>query len=142
MIRSRTRRDPLGTLPLFAPASDAMVARAASLLTGVTVPAGTVLLREGHPGRQFVLVQEGMVRVTRGTGPETEELAVLGAGQYVGEMSLLEGGLAAATVTTLTEVTAYVASAQEFATLLADLPELRDGVTRTAAQRRTLNTAG
>ena len=110
---NRTRH-PLGTLPLLDGASDAVVEKLASLMTPVSVPAGRVLVREGARNRQFVLIEKGTVRVTRGG----EQVADLGAGEFVGELSLLGDGTANATVTTLTEVDAYVSTSAEFDGLL------------------------
>jgi CRP-like cAMP-binding protein len=67
--------------------------------------AGEVLIREGEPGRALYVVAEGEVEVVReggqrGDGQEATEvlLAVLGKGSCLGEMSLLSGQPAAATV--------------------------------------------
>lgn len=110
---NRTRH-PLGTLPLLDGVSDAVVERLAHLMTPVSVPAGQVLVVEGARNRQFVLIQKGTVRVTRGD----QHVADLGAGEFVGELSLLGDGTANATVTTLTDVDAYVSTSAEFDGLL------------------------
>jgi CRP/FNR family transcriptional regulator, cyclic AMP receptor protein len=47
-------------------------------------------VREGDPGRDMYVIQSGRVRVTRKLGGEERELAILGKGQFFGEMSLLE----------------------------------------------------
>ena len=107
-------RHPLGTLPLLDGASDAVVQRLASLMTGVRIPAGEVLVTEGGRNRQFFLIEQGTVRVTRAGEPVAE----LGAGDFVGEVSLLGDGRANATVTALTDVKGYVSSSAEFAGLL------------------------
>ena len=74
--------------------------------TPVRVRAGEVLVREGARNRQFVLLQEGTLRVTRGG----EQVAELGAGDFVGELSLLGDGTATATVTTATAAIASTAA--------------------------------
>ena len=107
-------RHPLGTLPLLNGASDADVQRLASLMTGIRIPAGDVLVVEGARNRQFFVLEEGTVRVTR----EGQPVAELGAGDFVGEVSLLGDGRANATVTAVTEVQAYVSSSAEFDALL------------------------
>lgn len=107
-------RHPLGTLPLLDGASDADVQRLAALMTAVRIPAGDVLVAEGARNRQFFVLEEGAVRVTR----DGEQVAELGAGDFVGEVSLLGDGRANATVTATTDVKAYVSSSAEFDGLL------------------------
>ncbi len=50
-----------------------------------------VIIEQGHPGPGLVIVREGSLRVTRvESGGSETELAVIPAGQYVGEMSLVD----------------------------------------------------
>ena len=50
---------------------------------------GQVLFREGEPGKEMYVVQAGKVNITK-TVRETEKiLATLGAGEFFGEMSIL-----------------------------------------------------
>ena len=106
----RHTRSPLASLPLLADAPEAVLARLETLLTPVRVPAGKVLVREGTRNRQFVLLQEGTLRVTR----DGQLVATLGAGDFVGELSLLGDGTATATVTTVTEAVVWVSTSAEF----------------------------
>ena len=50
---------------------------------------GDILFREGEPGKEMYVVQAGKVNITK-TVRETEKiLATLGAGEFFGEMSIL-----------------------------------------------------
>src|SRR5439155_481025 len=50
---------------------------------------GDVLFREGEPGKEMYVIQAGKVNITK-TVRETEKiLATLGAGEFFGEMSIL-----------------------------------------------------
>ena len=80
-MKRHTTRSPLAQLPLLADAPDAVLARLETLMTPVRVRAGEVLVREGARNRQFVLLQEGTLRVTR----DGRQVAELGAGDFVGE---------------------------------------------------------
>jgi CRP-like cAMP-binding protein len=64
------------------------------------VPPGAVLLREGEEGDSFFIVVEGRVAVTKAG----RDLARLGAGQCIGEISCLGGRPRPATVTALERV--------------------------------------
>ena len=52
---------------------------------------GTLVFREGDPGRKVFLVREGKVRISRNlAGMGEEALAVLGPGEAFGEMALFD----------------------------------------------------
>ncbi len=106
----RRTRSPLAQLPVLADAPDSVLARLETLMTPVRVPAGSVLVREGARNRQFVLLQEGSLRVTR----DGRQVAELSAGDFVGELSLLGDGTATATVTTVTDAVVWVSTSAEF----------------------------
>lgn len=52
---------------------------------------GEIIIEQGHPGSGLVIVREGRLRVTRvDDGGHETQLAEIPAGQYVGEMSLVD----------------------------------------------------
>jgi CRP-like cAMP-binding protein len=108
-MKSHTRSQ-LAQLPALADAPDAVLARLETLMTPVSVPAGQVLVRQGARNRQFVLVQEGTLQVVK----DGAQVAELGAGDFVGELSLLGDGTATATVTTVTDAVVWVSTSAEF----------------------------
>ena len=125
----KRNRHPLGRLPLLDGASPAVVERLGSYMTPVRLPAGQVLVTEGERNVQFVLIETGTVSVTRGG----QLVAELGAGEFVGELSLLGDGVANATVTTTSTVDAFVSNSREFDALLRST--LGQTITATAAER-------
>jgi small-conductance mechanosensitive channel len=78
----------LRPVDLFAPlTSDQLMelaARAGERIFG----RGEALVRQGEAGSSMFVITRGRVRVVEGSG---RELAVLGAGSYIGEMSMLTG---------------------------------------------------
>jgi CRP-like cAMP-binding protein len=108
-MKSHTRSQ-LAQLPALADAPDAVLARLETLMTPVRVPAGHVLVRQGARHSQFVLVQEGTLQVVK----DGAQVAELGAGDFVGELSLLGDGTATATVTTTTDAVVWVSTSAEF----------------------------
>ena len=122
-------RHPVGNLPLLAGVPRSVVRRLGSLMTQVTVPAGQVIVTEGTRNSQFVLIDQGVVRVTRGD----TLVAELGVGEFFGELSLLGDGRANATVTTVTEVEVYLSNSVEFDALLRSA--LGASIHETAARR-------
>ncbi|HEX6393674.1 MAG TPA: cyclic nucleotide-binding domain-containing protein [Acidimicrobiales bacterium] len=82
--------------------------------TGVRVQAGTTLTPEGHPGKEFFVVEDGNAMCSvRGT-----ERARFQAGDFFGEMALLDGGPRTATVTAETSMDLVVYSLVEFREML------------------------
>ena len=82
-------------------------------MTRTEIPPGQAFIREGHLGREVVIIADGLARVTMGG----QEVAAVGRGDVVGEMAVLDGGPRSATVTALTPVAAYVCTPAELAAL-------------------------
>ncbi len=127
--------EPLGELELFTGCTPAQLAEARRLLTLLTVDAGTVLIREGGLGMEFMLIASGEANVTI----DGHHVATLGRGDFAGEMSLLGGARRSATVTAETPMTVYVANPSEFRGLLDVAPTVAERVVTTADARRQTN---
>src|SRR2546428_12363404 len=54
-------------------------------------PSGTVLFREGDRGQTMYVIRSGRVNISKRIGDREITLAVLGPGEFFGEMALLEG---------------------------------------------------
>jgi len=50
---------------------------------------GHVLFREGEPGNVMFIIQSGMLRITKRVADEDKTLALLGSGEFLGEMAIL-----------------------------------------------------
>jgi CRP/FNR family transcriptional regulator, cyclic AMP receptor protein len=90
----------------------------ASLPTQVT--AGTVLMTEGRPGREAFIVTGGSVEIRHGD----DVVAVVGPGQFVGEMSVLDGGPRSATAVAVTDTQLLVMSVPDMRRLLDGSPAI------------------
>jgi CRP-like cAMP-binding protein len=75
------------------------------LVTVRTYSKGEVIIRQGDPGNGLFIILNGSVQVTSKTRPGLPDakLAVMGKGDFVGEMSLIDGYPRSATVTALAE---------------------------------------
>ena len=91
--------------------------------TRVTVSGGTTIMDEASFGREFLVVLDGSLAVSR----EGDEVATLGAGDIVGEIALLENSRNA-------DVLAF--NRREFATVLDECPAFAAFVTATAESRQ------
>jgi MFS family permease len=85
----------LRQLTVFAPLSLPAIEQLAAHVERVEVPEGTVVVREGDPGDQFYIVEEGALAVTVGGQARTPILA----GGFFGEIALLRETPRTATVT-------------------------------------------
>lgn len=81
---------------------------------------GEVVLREGETSSHLFVVQEGELGIFRGQ----EMLALLGRGDYVGEMGLYDGSPASATVVSQQTTTCLVIDGVEFITLMRQSPDI------------------
>lgn len=71
-----------------------------------TYAPGTVVFREGDAGEQMFIIQRGRVRVTKDFSGKTHLIAVLGKGEFFGEMAIVSRLRRSATVTAIDEVEA------------------------------------
>ncbi len=56
---------------------------------GKEIPKGTVLFREGDPGKEMYVLQAGLVAISKRVRDVEKVLAVLGAGEFFGEMAII-----------------------------------------------------
>ena len=56
---------------------------------GKEFPKGTVLCREGEPGKEMWVIQSGKVAITKKVRDVEKELALLGPGEFLGEMAII-----------------------------------------------------
>ncbi len=97
-------------VPLFAGVSKRDLEFIASRVDEVSIKAGQTLIREGQPTEAFFILKSGYVQVTHAGKPA----ARLGPGEFFGEIGMLDGGPATATVVTDGPVEAMVLSHAQF----------------------------
>ena len=85
-------RDVISQIPFFAPLQDSEREQLAEAATLHVFNRGELIIREGESGRSIYVVLDGRVKVFTGDeGGNELELAILGVGQFFGEMSLVSG---------------------------------------------------
>jgi len=123
--RERLLKNLLATSPLFRPFSPQQRVDLARKFTGHDVSPGTDIIREGDPGRGLYVVLAGEVEVVKGEEPFEQILATLRTGDLFGEIALVRGGEATATVRAGRQTTVLFLAREYFERLLAALPEMR-----------------
>lgn len=56
---------------------------------GKDIPKGTVLFREGEPGKEMYVIQSGRIAISKKVRDVEKVLAVLGPGEFFGEMAII-----------------------------------------------------
>lgn len=114
------KHDLLASIPLFAACTKKELAALATHCTQLDFPVGAELTKQGTFGREFLVLVSGTAQAVR-DGVVLEELV---PGSPIGELSLIDGAVRAATVTTTSPVTALVLSVTEFNNMVDASPTL------------------
>jgi CRP/FNR family transcriptional regulator, cyclic AMP receptor protein len=97
---------------------------------------GHVLFHEGEPGAVMYIIQSGAVRISKRVGGEDKTLATLGAGEFVGEMAILNGKPRSATATVIeAPMRCLEIAAQTMETMVAKNAEIAMRLIRKLAKR-------
>jgi CRP-like cAMP-binding protein len=97
--------------------------------------AGDTIFREGDPSLEAYLVRSGRVEILKQSAHGPFRLAVLGEGDVLGEMGLLEERPRSATARVLADVVADAVNAAEFAHMLTDDPGTSIGILQVLFER-------
>lgn len=115
--------DFLKSVPLFAEFEPVELdALRNSLHTSRFAP-GDVILDEGNANRALHIVGKGRLRVTRRVHDHEVPLCDLGEGMTFGELSIIEDGVASATLTAVTDAEVHSLSMNALADFLRSNPE-------------------
>src|SRR4029078_10244368 len=110
----------LQAVPLFASCSKAELGRIASLADELDLADGATLIREGERGREFLVVVNGTVTVTKRGKKGTD----LGAGGFIGEIALVSDVPRTATVTATSPVRLLVVTDRAFRGLIEEMASI------------------
>jgi CRP/FNR family transcriptional regulator, cyclic AMP receptor protein len=115
--------EPLQKITIFAGLDEAALTQLVSKAVRLEVESGHVVVREGESGNRFYLLLTGSARVVKAFGTEDEvELAKIHAGDFFGEMCLLETLPRVATVQTESPAVLLRLSAMAFLDLYESRP--------------------
>jgi MFS family permease len=121
----------LRALPMFAPLPQATLEYLAGKLERRRVAGGETVFRQGDRGDAFYVVTNGTVGVSVDGGAPRE----LGAGDFFGEIALLDRGPRTATVTAEEPSRLMVIGHREFHSLMEEFPEVAAQVMNALAHR-------
>lgn len=112
--------DRLASVPLFSRCTKSDLKIVARHVETLTVSDGRLLCRAGDQGDALFVLLEGTAVVNR----DGIEVARLGAGDYFGELALLDPGPRSADVTVTSDAVLAVLGVRMFRVLLRDVPTI------------------
>ena len=130
-LRKNAKVDLLEAVPLFSSCSKAELQRIASLADELDLAEGATLIREGERGREFLVIVDGTVRVTK-HGKKVRDLR---AGDFIGEIALVVDRPRTATVTATSPVRLLVVTDRAFSRLLEQVPSISLKVMQSLGER-------
>ena len=101
-----------------------------------TFGAGERILTQGAAGESMFFIERGKMRIVIREGTASKELAVLGKGQYMGEMALLTGEPRAASAIAVGDVESYVLDKPGFKKVLMSDKEVAGQISAVVATRK------
>lgn len=102
---------------------------------GRSLPGGSVLFREGEPGKEMFVIQQGVVRLTRTIRGQEKMLADLGAGEFFGEMSIINDKPRTATAVVLEDAQLLVLDPRTFEAMIKANTEIAVRMIKKLAKR-------
>lgn len=102
---------------------------------GRTVPAGQVLFREGDSGKEMFVIQSGKVRLSRTIRGVEKLLAEIGAGEFFGEMSIINDKPRTATAVVLEDAQLLVLDPKTFEAMIKANTEIAVRMIKKLAKR-------
>lgn len=130
-LHKDAKTELLKNVPLFAGCSKTELQRIASLADELDLADGATLIREGERGREFIVIADGTVRVTR----KGKKIRELGAGDFIGEIALVADVPRTATVTATSPVRLLVVTDRAFRGLLEQMPSIAKKVLQSLGER-------
>src|SRR6476469_8469359 len=123
--------DHLKAVPLFQGMTDPALEAVAALANVVTIADGATVTREGDPGESFFVIVDGQLRISR----HGETIRDLGPGDFLGEISLVDGRPRTATAVAVGPVNAIVIERPAFLELMDRFGAVRLGILMALSDR-------
>ena len=123
--------EALKRAPLFEGLSKKELRELARVTEDLKIEAGTVICREGSLGREFFVIVDGVVEVTK----DGRRLATRKAGEFFGEIALITTTRRTATVTAKTPIRCFILTRGDFRRVLDESPSVERKVMQALAER-------
>jgi CRP-like cAMP-binding protein len=131
LVRKDKKHDLLKAVPLFARCTKREIAELAAECDELAIRAGAELTSEGARGREFMVIVEGNVKVTK----NGRTVNRLGPGDFLGEIALLADVPRTATATTEGPAILLVLTDRGFDRAARRIPAVRTKLLTVLAER-------
>ena len=125
----------LKKIPLFASLPEADLQNLESLLRKETMRKGETLFRQGDEGTALYLIIQGRIKISVSRRMDSVTLAILGQGEFLGEMALLDGLPRSANAIALEESHLYALNRGDFIPFLIHNKKAVDAVLSALSKR-------
>jgi len=102
---------------------------------GREIPKGTVLFREGEPGKEMYVLQSGKVAISKKVRDVEKVLAVLGPGEFFGEMAIIANKPRNASATVADDAKVLVIDPKTFESMIRGNSEIAVRMIKKLAER-------
>ncbi len=137
--RERALDSHLRAVPIFAELTDEFIEGLRNKVELLRFSPGQVICRQGDPADSFYLVRIGFVKVSQNHPGGEMVLAYLSRGDYFGETGLLNHDVRTATCSALDHVEVVRISAEDFAEMNRQFPEVRHQLELVEHERTRMN---
>jgi CRP-like cAMP-binding protein len=117
-------KQALASIPLFSGLTDEQIAPLAEHLRRRTFQERETIVRRGDPGDSLYIITGGKVKVSYADEDDETIIAMLSAGDFFGELSLLDGEARSADVVALEPTETLVLSAADVRRSIIETPEV------------------
>jgi CRP/FNR family transcriptional regulator/CRP/FNR family cyclic AMP-dependent transcriptional regulator len=126
----------LKTVPLFSGLSDRDLTRVAELMVTKHYRKNNLIFFEDDLGQNLFIIKRGRVKISRIDEKGDEVIfAILGEGEFFGELSIIDGLTRSATVTSIEEVELLVLRRADFLDILQKYPQMSITLLKELASR-------
>ncbi len=126
----------LHSVPLFHSLDNESIRQAAGMLCKHTFASGEEIIRQGEKGNSLFLIARGVVRVLHSEAGEHRNMGTLMAGDFFGEMALMQHESRNATILTVTPCQLYELKRDDLEKLMQENECLRETLEMTDKKRR------
>ena len=102
---------------------------------GREIPKGTVLFREGEPGKEMYVLQSGKVAISKKVRDVEKVLAILGPGEFFGEMAIIANKPRNASATVAEDAKLLVIDPKTFESMIRGNAEIAVRMIKKLAER-------
>ena len=125
----------LREIPIFADLSPEDLKLVAEIAREEWYPQNTVIFHQGDEGNMMFVIVEGHLHVLRSADGTEQVLAERGAGDFVGEMAIIESAPRSATLRAQTDVRVLAIDGETFKGMLRERPDVSFAVLRSLSRR-------